>query len=182
MIILNQILVIFKLMYKFLVYFVFLVFFLGFVSCLKRNQYPPVPNVEYKSFQNFQADSAFFTFKFTDGDGDFGLTSADTTGNYAKTSVYYYNLYIKYLYKKPDGSWSAFFNPNPLVNDTQYYKFRVPLIDQQGKDKSMNGEVRVKLSELRPSSTHKNIKYVFYIFDRSFNQSNIATTPEFVLP
>jgi hypothetical protein len=168
-----------KVIFNFFLVFIF-VFLL--TSCLKRKQYPVVPAIEYKLFQNYQADSAYFTFKFTDGDGDFGLNPEDTAGSFSKNSIYYYNLYIKYLFKKTDGTWSAFFNPNPLVNDTQYYKFRVPLIEQQGKDKSMNGEVRVKLSELRPSSTHKNIKYEFYIYDRAFNQSNVATTPEFVLP
>lgn len=163
-------------------YLLSILFLFLFCSCLKRNEYPVIPKVDYRSFQNFQADSAYFTFKFTDGDGDFGLNPQDTTGSFSTNSPYYYNLYVKYLYKKQDGSWSAFFNPNPLVNDTQYYKFRVPFIEQQGKDKSMNGEVRVKLSELRPSTTHKNIKYVFYIYDRAFNQSNVVTTPEFVLP
>lgn len=167
---------------KFFQYIILFVILTTSLSCLKREEYPLTPNIEYKSFYNFQADSAYFTFKFTDGDGDFGLNPEDTSGSFSKNSTYYYNLYIKYLYKKNDGTWSAFFNPNPLVNDTQYYKFRVPFIEQQGKDKSMNGEVRVKLSELRPSSTHKNIKYVFYVFDRGFNQSNIATTPEFLLP
>ena len=167
---------------KFLLLFSALVLTTALFSCLKREEYPLTPIVEYKSFYNFQADSAYFTFKFTDGDGDFGLKPEDTTGGFSKNSIYYYNLYIKYLYKKSDGNWSAFFNPSPLVNDTQYYKFRVPFIEQEGQDKSMNGEIRVKLSELRPSSTHKNIKYIFYIYDKAFNKSNVVTTPEFLLP
>ena len=153
-----------------------------FSSCIKKKEYPVIPGIEFKEFQNFGADSAYFTFRFTDGDGDFGLNPEDTTGTYSSNGIYYYNLYMKYMYKKPDGSWSAFFNPNPLVNDTQYYKFRVPFIEQEGKDQSMNGEVRVKLSELRPTSSHKNIKYVFYIYDKGLHQSNVETTPEFALP
>lgn len=151
-------------------------------SCIKKETYPAQPKISYKEFQNFQADSGYFTFKFTDGDGDFGLKAEDTSGTFTSSSKYYYNLYIKYLYKKADGTWSAYFNANPLVNDTQYYKFRVPFIEQTGKDKSMNGEVRVKLTELRPTASHKNIKYLFYIFDKSLNQSNVEESPEFALP
>lgn len=154
----------------------------GFSACIKKKEYPPVPEVSYKNFQSYDDDSAYFTIKFTDGDGDFGLKPEDTSGTYSVNSVYYYNLYMKYMYKKSDGTWSAFFNPNPLVNDTQYYKFRVPFIEQTGKDKSMNGEIQVKLTELRPTSSHKNIKYIFYIYDKALHQSNVVETPEFTLP
>ena len=123
----------------------------GAISCIKKSDLPIVPKITYKSFENFQDDSAYFTLKFDDGDGDLGLNPEDTSGNYSSSSPYYYNLYLKYLYKKTDGTWSAFFNPNPMVNDTQYYKFRVPLIEIEGKDKSMSGEIRVKLTELRPT-------------------------------
>ena len=158
------------------------VILLAFSACIKKKDYPTTPVIAYKDFVNFGADSGFFTLKFTDGDGDFGLNPEDTTGNYGKNSAYYYNLYMKYLYKKADGTWSAYFNPNPMVNDTQYYKFRVPFILQTGKDKSQDGEVRVKLTELRPSSTHKAIKYVLYIYDKALHQSNVVTSPDFALP
>ena len=158
------------------------VLLLGISSCIKKKNYPSTPVITYKDFVNYGADSGYFTFKFTDGDGDFGLKPDDTTGSFGKTSVYYYNLYMKYMYKMPNGQWSAYFNPNPLVNDTQYYKFRVPFIAQTGKDKSMDGEVRVKLTELRPTSTHKDIRYVFYIFDKALNKSNVVTSPDFPLP
>jgi hypothetical protein len=161
---------------------IFIVTLLVLSACIKKKEYPATPEISFKEFQNFQADSGFFTFKFTDGDGDFGLKPADTSGTYNVNSPYYYNLYMKYMYKKSNGTWSAFFNPNPLVNDTQYYKFRVPYIEQTGKDLSMNGEVRVKLTELRPTSSHKYIKYVFYIYDKATHQSNVVTSPEFALP
>ncbi len=154
----------------------------GAISCIKKSDLPIVPKITYKSFENFQDDSAYFTLKFDDGDGDLGLNPEDTSGTYSSSSPYYYNLYLKYLYKKTDGTWSAFFNPNPMVNDTQYYKFRVPLIEIEGKDKSMSGEIRVKLTELRPTINHKYIKYVFYVYDRALHQSNIETSPEFYIP
>lgn len=162
--------------------FIFLSALALLTSCIKQTNTPPVPQISFKSFQNFGADSAYFTLKFTDGDGDLGLNPEDTSGNFSSNSIYYYNLYLKYMYKKPDESWSAYFNPNPMVNDTQYYKFRVPFIEQEGKDKTLVGEIRVKLNELRPTSSHKNIRYVFYVYDRSLNQSNVETSPEFTLP
>jgi hypothetical protein len=159
-----------------------LVLLLALPGCIKKENYPVDPVISYKDFKSYDDDSAYFTLKFTDGDGDFGLKPEDTSGSYSSTGKYYYNLYMKYMYKKPDGTWSAYFNANPLVNDTQYYKYRVPFIEQSGKDKSMNGEVRVKLTELRPTTSHKFIKYVFYIYDKALHQSNVVTSPEFPLP
>jgi hypothetical protein len=159
-----------------------LVLMAGFSACIKKENYPADPVISYKEFQSYDDDSAYFTLKFTDGDGDFGLNAGDTSGTYSNSTPYYYNLYMKYMYQKSDGTWSAYFNPNPLVNDTQYYKFRVPFIEQPGKDKSMNGEVRVKLTELRPSVTHKSIKYLFYVYDKALHKSNVVESPAFPLP
>ncbi|MBC7864712.1 MAG: hypothetical protein IAF38_17195 [Bacteroidia bacterium] len=158
------------------------VLLLALTACIKKQDFPTSPEISYKNFTNYDDDSAYFTIKFTDGDGDFGLKPEDTSGSFTSTGKYYFNMYMKYMYKKTDGTWSAYFNANPMVNDTQYYKFRIPFIEQTGKDKSMNGEIRVKLTELRPTTTHKFIKYVVYIYDKSLHQSNVVTTPEFPLP
>jgi len=155
---------------------------LVFFSCIKKKSFPTTPVIDYKDFVNYGTDSAYFSLNFTDGDGDFGLSADDTIGSYSKNSPYYYNLYMKYMFKNSTGNWAAYFNPSPLVNDTQYYKFRVPLILQSGQDKSMDGEVRVKLTDLRPSVLHKEIKYVFYIYDKALNKSNVVTSPVFALP
>ncbi|MGB1318829.1 MAG: membrane lipoprotein lipid attachment site-containing protein, partial [Flavobacteriales bacterium] len=75
-------------------------------SCLKREQYPNRPDIEYLSY-SFTADTipsanpiGEVTFRFTDGDGDLGLNPADTFGVHAIGEPYYYNLFVRYFEKK----------------------------------------------------------------------------------
>ena len=87
-------------------------------SCLKVEVYPDEPVITYKSFEVF-GDSAIITISFTDGDGDIGLSTGDTIGNYAPDSYFYFNAYLEYYeYMK---SYSPYDNvkaqdyPNLLV-------------------------------------------------------------------
>ena len=58
--------------------FVLFLLVVGFSSCLKRNDFPDEPQIEYLDFvkyQNTQGKDSIgvLKFKFTDGDGDIGL-------------------------------------------------------------------------------------------------------------
>ena len=60
------------------------------LSCKKdKNSFPIEPVLEYKSFEAYSKYEAFMVLKFTDGDGDIGLKTSDTTGIYDKSSPYY---------------------------------------------------------------------------------------------
>lgn len=160
------------------------VFLMLISSCIKRTKFPKEPVVEYKSFGILDNQNAVFVFKFTDGDGDIGLRAEDTTGDFSRGSIYYYNLYMKYLYKNASGNFVPFvyFNTQTGQNDTIVLKFRTQFVESKTKDKGLQGEVYVNLNGYRPTSSHKSFKYEFYFYDRAHNKSNVTGTEEINTP
>jgi hypothetical protein len=84
--------------------FVLFLLVVGFSSCLKRNDFPDEPQIEYLDFvkyQNTQGKDSIgvLKFKFTDGDGDIGLDQQDTFPPFNEGSLHYYNFYVKYFEK-----------------------------------------------------------------------------------
>ncbi len=150
-------------------------------SCVKKKTLPIVPAIDYKSFSIIDNSTAMFVYTFSDGDGDIGLRSSDTTGSYSRTSPYYYNLYMKYLYKNSSGNYVPYIYFDMLTGkfDTIILKYRTQYIESTTKDQSLTGEVYVTMNGYRPTTTHKNFKYEFYIYDRGLHKSNVITTPVF---
>jgi hypothetical protein len=149
-------------------------------SCIKPEQVSPIPNIKFKSFIKFGLDSADFTISFKDGDGDIGLDPQDTFPPYNTGTETYYNLFMKYYFKKTDGSFVAYYNPN--TNDTLVFKYRIPDITPIGQNKTLDGDIKVKLSAPYFVPGHTVFKFDVYIYDRALNKSNVITTPEITAP
>ena len=150
------------------------------VSCLKREEFPPNPLIEYSEFVKYGTDSANFVFTFTDGDGDIGLDEGDTTGSFAPGQPYYYNFVMTYYYKDASGNFVPYdANPaTPGVMDTLMYRYRIPDITPEGQNKVLDGEMRIKLLAPYYGLGHQVYKYDAYIYDRSLQKSNVIITPE----
>jgi hypothetical protein len=155
-----------------------------FASCLKREEFPPQPVIEYKDFIKYGNDSAEFIFKFTDGDGDIGLTESDTFGNFAPNAPYYYNFSMTYFYKDGSGNFQPYdaIDSTPAVMDTLKNGYRIPYITPEGQNKVLDGEIRVKLLAPYIPIFDKNFKFDAFIYDRSLNKSNVISTPELTPP
>ncbi len=150
--------------------FIIILVSFGLYACVKKKSYPKVPEIEYKAFFPYIGDSADIQLKFTDGDGDIGVSDADTT----KT------LFIVYYYKDPvTQKFRAYYSP--IFNDTLRTSYIVRSPTDAYKGKPISGEVSVRLQQYRHSSTVKNLKYVVYLFDKAGNKSNIFTTPELIV-
>ncbi|MDP2388477.1 MAG: hypothetical protein Q8M29_19040 [Bacteroidota bacterium] len=155
------------------------------VSCKKsKEEYPIEPVLEYKSFVAYNKYEAFMVLKFTDGDGDIGLKSSDTTGIYDKSTPYYYNLYIKTFYKATDGSFkdTAIYDLQTNTIDTGLIKQRVQFVEKTNKEDYLKGEFEISLNGYRQLTSHKVIKYKIYFYDRALHQSKVLETPELVVP
>lgn len=156
------------------------------VSCLKREEFPPQPVIEYTDFIKYGNDSAEFIFQFTDGDGDIGLTEGDTFGNFAPNQPYYYNFIMIYYYKDGTGNFQPYdaIDSTPAVMDTLKNGYRIPYITPEGQNKVLDGEIRVKLLApyIPPAVSDKNFRFDVFIYDRSLNKSNVITTPELTPP
>ena len=140
-------------------------------SCVKKTTYPKTPEIEYKDWGPFPVDSGQIEIKFTDGDGNIGVSDEDTTRT----------LYITYYYKdtisqKYVGYYSQIFKDTLRTG----YVVRAPEDSYQGKP--ISGEVSVRLQQYRHSKKIKNVKYVIYLFDKDGNKSNVITTPELSVP
>ena len=161
------------------IYFILsLLLFLLFSSCLKREEYPIEPHIEYKNFVKYVnnagiEDKGTLIFSFTDGDGDIGLTAGDTLSPYNKDGDYYYNLYIFYK-EMQHGFLTQIDLPMP-------FHTRLPVITPSGHNKAIKGEMEVKLDIYNPLSIYDTICFDFYIVDRALHVSNTVSTPLIVV-
>lgn len=153
-----------------------------FSSCLKPVTYPVEPAITFKDFTP-AGDSGLLTFSFTDGDGDIGLTDADTLDPYTPGTYFYYNLYLQY-YEKMNGVWvkgTADPNGNNFPTaDSIVFAYRIENITPTGQNKALKGDVKIILE---PSyfnhNSHYNdsIKYSITFIDRALHVSNTVETP-----
>lgn len=140
--------------------------------CKKMEDFPDEPHIEFESFTklyNAQNEvlKGVLRFSFTDGDGDIGLTPADTVPPYE------YNLFIDY-YEKRDGTFEKVeFNEITL-------NARIPLLTPEGAVKSVEGSIEDTI-DVNYYSPYDTIKLEFYIVDRALHESNKVETPEIIL-
>jgi len=151
-------------------------------SCLKPEEFPDEPIIEFVSFEA-QGDSGVFVISFTDGDGDIGLEVADTLSPYNDSSFYYYNLYYDY-YEIMDGDTvrgtadpgGNNFPTAPAIS----LAFRVENITPIGQNKALKGDVKVTLEPryFNANSNHSDsLLYKIVLIDRALNVSNELITP-----
>lgn len=149
-----------------------------FNSCLRRNNFPDEPRLEYRDFVKYPAingkDSiGVLKLKFTDGDGDIGLDQQDTFPPFNVGSQYYYNFYVNY-FEKQNGSFVKIDLPLPNYS-------RIPNITPTGQNKTLEGELEMALFINNPFSNFDTIKFEAFIYDRALRQSNIVETPEIIV-
>ncbi|MBX7094128.1 MAG: hypothetical protein K1X56_05360 [Flavobacteriales bacterium] len=148
----------------------FLLGITGLSSCLDPVQFPPEPAIVYSHFEQY-GDTGVVFITFTDGDGDIGLDENQTSPPYDTSSIYYYNLFIKY-YEKVDGVFQQGIavDGSPIA-----FNFRVQNITPDGQNKALQGEIRVTLapSFYNPLSADSDtIMYKIQLCDRALHMSN----------
>lgn len=155
-------------------------------SCKQDPQFPDTPQISFLAFDQVKDvsgkdSSGVLRLSFTDGDGDIGLTAADTFAPYNKGSVYYFNFFISY-YEKQNGNWVKIVIPGfPPGSDTLSNNSRIPYLTPEGQNKALEGEIQMSLFTNNPFSPYDTIKYEVTIADRALNRSNQVSTREIVL-
>lgn len=142
-------------------------------ACLKPEDLPPEPRIEFKSFTVYPAqDSASLVFTFTDGDGDIGLTDADSLPPYDA------NLFLDY-FEFGSGQWL-----NVDLGGEPDIPYRVPVLTPTGQNKTLEGEIAVALDpfSLSHNTTADSIKYAVTLWDRALHVSNSVETGLIVVP
>ena len=144
----------------------------GSYSCVKKKTYPTTPEISYKEFIPYQGDTADLVIKFTDGDGDIGLSSINDSTR---------NLFVTYYYKDAvTGKYTAYYSS--MLNDTLRTGYVVRSPTESYKGKPISGEYSIRLQQYRHSVQVKQLKYVVVMYDNAGNKSNVLTTDEINVP
>lgn len=152
--------------------FLVAVFTFSCYSCVKKKTYPTTPEIEYKEFIPYQGDTADLVIKFTDGDGDIGLSSINDSTR---------NLFVTYYYKDVlTGKYTAYYSS--MLNDTLRTGYVVRSPTESYKGKPISGEYSIRLQQYRHSVQVKQLKYVVVMYDNAGHKSNVLTTDEINVP
>jgi len=150
------------------------------VSCREVVNYPDEPAIDFLSVISVDSTDVLdnpvkrvtLTFHLTDGNGDMGLTPADTTGPYSKDSIYYYNLFLQ-EYKMDNGLYVEVPAPDGLR------RYRIPDLTPAGQNKTLIADISVTVEYPHSQSNplpFKDFRYEFYVVDRDLNVSNRDTS------
>ncbi|NTW32580.1 MAG: hypothetical protein HGB12_08155 [Bacteroidetes bacterium] len=153
-----------------------------YISCKKREVYPDVPYIQYLDLVKIQNTSGIdekgiLKISFTDGKGDIGLAPGDTFPPFEPSSKFYYNLFITF-YEKQNGLYII-----PVLPDSTpiIFNYRIPVITPTGENKSIKGDIEVKLIINNTLSNFDTIAFDVSIADRGLNVSNIIRTPDIII-
>ena len=146
-------------------------------SCMKKENYPDTPQIAFEGFTlafdtGKIAQRGFLTISFKDGNGDIGLVAGDTNFPYNRGGDYYYNYVIQY-YEKQMGKFV-------LVPLDPPYSARIPLLNPNDPGRAIKGII-VDTLVMNPQPVFDTVKFLFYIYDRALNKSNIDSTPLIIL-
>ena len=153
-------------------------FLVTFFSCQKIEKVSPVPEINFKSFTVTDAYDTLgnriklgeLVFSFIDGDADIGVDQTAQPGD-----SNYYNLFL-IPYKKVDGVYSEI-EVDPYLPPLNY---RIPYdsrMDRVGQDKTLKGEISLDI-QYQVVPPYDTIRYDFYVRDRAYHKSNVASTTD----
>lgn len=153
-------------------------------GCTKSPSYSDVPAIELTNARQVRipdvpgSDSFFFYLKFTDGDGDIGLSQADTNGSFSLNGGYYNNIIIDY-FEFYGGAYHRV-KPVPSNIDTIQFAYRMPVLNDSKKKKAIRGDITVPISVDIPFIKSNQCMFRIYIYDRALHKSNVVETRQFV--
>ncbi len=113
-------------------------------SCVKEKNFPSAPVITFKDITNKKVSTTDglttlsgidCTIKFTDGDGDVGVSSTDPIPD----------LKVVYQFKGIDGKFHPYDNSTTSGFDTLNFPYRIPDITPQGQYKALEGEIKIQL-------------------------------------
>jgi len=158
---------------------IFIITLAAVSACIKIEQLPPEPKIEFTSFEIFDtldilgntSKGGRLLFRFEDGDGDLGLSAP--SGLQTDTT----NMSLV-LFRKIDGEMVKVTDKyDPLL---PYDSYRIPFMQRLGQNQILKGSISLSFiyQSYEPGDT---IKYDFFIKDRAENISNMEETAEIIV-
>lgn len=146
-------------------------------SCIKEEQYPIEPAIEYAGFGTYRdvngKDSlGVLAISYTDGDGDLGLYETDTV------EPYKYNYFMRFQ-QLVNGQ---LVDVKP-ADTTTSFNARIPNLTPTGRNKNIRGiiSMNIELYFARQALKSDTISFQVYIKDRALHQSNVVQSPMFII-
>ncbi len=147
----------------------------AFFGCLPDPMYPDEPTLEVEALVPNSDGTALLTLRFTDGDGNVGLTQADTLPPFCATCPHHFNLVGVYQ-EWNDGVWVT---PTLLVP----YSYRVPVVEPTGSSPALDGTIELLLTSWYLTGTASDsVRFAWVLWDRDLNPSNEARTEALAIP
>ncbi|MFO8055400.1 MAG: hypothetical protein R6U19_09610 [Bacteroidales bacterium] len=143
-------------------------------SCIKQEQYPDEPHIEFEQFDKTNNDSTgIVTISFTDGNGNIGLSASDTVDPY--TGEYFYNFFL-HIFKKTNGNYDS------VQTDFPYHG-RIPELENVTEGESIEGDIDIEIDiySMDVFIPVDTLVFDIYIVDRDLNHSNTIRTPPIIL-
>lgn len=149
---------------------------LGFdTGCLPDPNYPDEPTLAFEQLDPRSDGTAKLILGFTDGDGNVGLTQADTLPPFCATCEHHFNLVGEYQ-EWDGGEWVV---PTLLVP----YAYRVPVATPTGSSPALDGTIEVELTSWYLFGTEADsVRFAWTLWDRDLNPSNEAVTTAVAVP
>lgn len=142
-------------------------------SCREIEEFPETPAIEFEDFMvmkdiNGLDSMGILILGFTDGDGDLGVSSNDSSVNYFLD-----------IFEVVNGEPQQVELPDSSVNFNAY----IPNLTPEGKYKGIKGSIYyfLPLYFMMPFLETDTIFFETSIVDRAMHESNMITTPLIVL-
>lgn len=158
-------------------------------GCTKFETFPIEPVIEYQDFvllineESGKSERGIIKFTYTDGDGDLGLSSADTLPPFDFAGDYYYNMIIRY-FERQNGKFVEVpllvFNTETQTYDTSTFNSRFPVLTPSSGNMNIKGLFIDTVYVYNPFSEFDTIKFKVSIYDRALHQSNEIETPPII--
>lgn len=167
-------------LYTKVVFILIIPFIAGLTSCIKEEQYPVEPHIEFGGFATAKditgKDSmGAITISYTDGDGNIGLYSWDTV------EPRKYNYYLKFM-QLVDNELVEVKPVDSSVN----FNARIPILAPVGRNKNIKGDITRYLElyfarQILEGDSTAVIAFEIYIKDRDLNTSNVVSSPQYLI-
>jgi hypothetical protein len=164
-----------KHLYKIALFFVVI---LGITSCQPKVNYPIIPAITFQSLVVHPDSSATLKILFTDGDGDIGYPSGETSAPP--------DFCFEILQQNANGTYYTVTEPgvisDPVTGDTVVFPYHIPYITPTGNNKELSGQIQIALRKGDWSAANNVTEELcVWIVDRAGHKSNrIITTPVLV--
>ena len=144
---------------------------------LELSVIPEIGLLELNVLKNIEEKDSVIqlVISYQDGDGNIGLTDADTLPPYDLGSPFSHNLPVTFMVGDGAGGFTELVNSRTgkLYGNNHA---RVPIITPTGKYKSITGEMTINLTANPASENPKELFIELQLIDRALNVSNKIIT------